>query len=102
MTPIHVWLAKATTGEKAFDMDPVAALRVLQVNAIGPALVSQAYAPFLEIPGRRGVIMHISSSLGAFSMGKISPTVPSYSMSKAALNMLVRSFAYARSSTALD
>ncbi|VDC04726.1 unnamed protein product [Peniophora sp. CBMAI 1063] len=78
----------AQSGENAFNFDPAGALRVVQVNALGPALVSQAYLPFLEVAGRRGVIMHISSSLGAFSVGKISTMAPSYSMSKSALNML--------------
>ncbi|KZV63991.1 NAD-P-binding protein [Peniophora sp. CONT] len=78
----------AEKNENAFKFDHASALHVLQVNVLGPALVSQTYLPFLEVPGRRGVIMNISSSLGAFSVGKISGLAPSYSMSKAALNML--------------
>lgn len=63
---------------------------MLQVNVLGPALVSQAYLPLLEVPGRRGVIMNISSTMGAFTVGKLDTSYPSYSASKAALNMLVR------------
>jgi hypothetical protein len=61
----------------------------LLVNAIGPTLLSKAYLPLLEKPGRRGVIMNISSRLSSFS-GDHGTYAPSYCMSKAALNMLVR------------
>ena len=73
----------------AFKINPETALHVYQVNTVGPALVSQAFLPFLEVPGRRGVIMNVSSSQGAFSVGPMNTLVPTYSMSKTALNMLV-------------
>lgn len=89
---IDVTLGQCPNEESAFKVDLEAALRIFKINAIGPALVSQAFLPFLEVPGRRGVIMHISSSLGAFAYGALNTQVPTYCMTKAALNMLVCSW----------
>ncbi|KAJ6622651.1 NAD-P-binding protein [Mycena sp. CBHHK59/15] len=77
----------STWGEKAFTLDAAELATTFRVNTIGPALVTQAYLPLLE-KGSRRVIVHVSSSLGSFNKGGISPTAPAYAMSKAALNML--------------
>ena len=57
-------------------------------NVAGPALVSQVFLPLVE-KSKRKVIVNTSSVMGSFGkdMGSI---VASYSISKAALNMLVR------------
>ncbi|KAI0028566.1 hypothetical protein K488DRAFT_80614 [Vararia minispora EC-137] len=60
---------------------------VLHINAIGPALITKTYLPFLEREGRRGVVLNISSRWSSFA-GNGGAVAPAYSMSKAALNML--------------
>jgi len=84
------------TKEKVWETQTAESLlRTYQVNTVGPALTSQAYLPLLEVPGRRGVIMHISSSMG--SLGTEHGTMaPGYAMSKSALNMLTYKQAKAR------
>jgi len=79
-------------------MDADVLLRSFQINTVGPALTSQAYLPYLSKPGKRGVIMHISSTMG--SLGSEHGTRgPAYCMSKTALNMLA--YKQARESTDL-
>ncbi|VDC05593.1 unnamed protein product [Peniophora sp. CBMAI 1063] len=72
----------------SFKINTATSLQIFKVNTLGPALVADAYIPFLEVPGRRGVIMNISSSLGAMDYGGKNTLAPTYCMSKAALNML--------------
>ncbi|KAI9061969.1 NAD(P)-binding protein [Trametes sanguinea] len=72
--------------DTAFTLDPEKLLQVFRTNAAGPAVVSQVCLPFVE-KGSRKVILHISSTLG--SSQSVNWTIGgSYSMSKAALNML--------------
>ncbi|KAH9848825.1 NAD-P-binding protein [Lenzites betulinus] len=74
--------------DTAFNFDPEAALTVLKTNTIGPALVSQVCLPFLE-KGKVKKVAHISSTLGSIaSADEFGARGISYSMSKAALNML--------------
>lgn len=65
-------------------------LTILRTNAIGPALVSQVALPFLEkAPTKK--ILHVSSTLGSVaSADEFGARGASYSMSKSALSMLVR------------
>jgi len=62
-------------------------------NAAGPLLVAQALAPYLE-QGRNPRIVNITSELGSLAMARRFGT-PSYSISKAALNMATRQLAAA-------
>jgi len=62
-------------------------------NAAGPMLVTQALAPLLE-KGKKPKVVNITSELGSLSMAKRFGT-PSYSISKAALNMVTRQLAAA-------
>ncbi|KAL7277026.1 hypothetical protein ACG7TL_008870 [Trametes sanguinea] len=73
--------------DTAFSLDPEDLLRILRTNAAGPAVVSQVYLPFVE-KGHKKVILHISSTLGSLHHAVERVTGTSYSMSKAALNML--------------
>ncbi len=74
-------------------LDPERLLELFKMNTAGPALVSQVCLPFLE-KGSTKKILHISSTAG--SIGSLSALesprglFTSYAMSKAALNMLVR------------
>jgi short-subunit dehydrogenase involved in D-alanine esterification of teichoic acids len=60
-------------------------------NTVGPALLTQVCVPFLD-KGREKKIVNITSTLGSIaSADAFGPgAVASYSMSKTALNMLVR------------
>jgi NAD(P)-dependent dehydrogenase (short-subunit alcohol dehydrogenase family) len=59
----------------------------LHTNVIGPAITAQIFLPLIEKSGRK-VIVNTSTIVGSFGkdMGSV---VASYSISKAALNMLV-------------
>ncbi|KAI0063901.1 NAD-P-binding protein, partial [Artomyces pyxidatus] len=70
----------------AFSMKGEDLLTTFNVNVVGPALTAQAYLPYLE-KGKRKVIANLSSSLGSVALDK-GPAFASYSISKAALNML--------------
>lgn len=75
--------------DKPFSIDPEVTLNILRTNAVAPALLSQVVLPFLE-KGTAKKILNISSTLGSVaSADTFGPAVVSYSMSKAALNMLV-------------
>jgi NAD(P)-dependent dehydrogenase (short-subunit alcohol dehydrogenase family) len=65
--------------------------RVLEVNAIGPLLVTQALLPALRAGGRR-VIASLSSRMGSLTDNTDGGWY-AYRASKAALNMLVRTMA---------
>ena len=62
-------------------------------NVVGPVLLTQALAPLLE-NGRNAKVMNISSELGSIADTDNFGT-PSYSISKAALNMATRQLAAA-------
>ena len=67
------------------------AIETMQVNAVGPLLVSQALLPLLRA-GRKGRILSISSGQGSLTW-KATGDPYHYSASKAALNMYMRSLA---------
>ena len=67
------------------------AMETMQVNAIGPLLVSQALLPLLRA-GHKGRILSISSGQGSLTW-KATGDPYHYSASKAALNMYMRSLA---------
>jgi NAD(P)-dependent dehydrogenase (short-subunit alcohol dehydrogenase family) len=67
------------------------AIETMQVNAIGPLLVSQALLPLLRA-GHKGRILSISSGQGSLTW-KATGDPYHYSASKAALNMYMRSLA---------
>lgn len=82
--------APQSVHDTAFAFDPESMLTVFRTNAIGPALVSQVTLPFLE-KGSAKKILHVSSTLGSVgSADEFGARGASYSMSKSALNMLVR------------
>ncbi|KAI0641295.1 NAD-P-binding protein [Trametes meyenii] len=74
-----------------FTLDPDELMRVLRTNVAGPALLSQIALPFLE-KGTRKTILNVSSVGGSIAHAQtLTGTrhrVGSYSVSKAALNML--------------
>lgn len=80
--------------DSIFDMDPEKLVNILRTNTVGPALISQVYLPLLE-KGREKKILHISSTGGSFAefeglIAEEHRKLGAYALSKAALNMLVR------------
>lgn len=73
------------------QLEAEAILDVLRVNAVGPALVTQAVRPLLAAAGR-SVVVNLSSRLGSIAEVRSAGDY-AYSMSKAALNMLTRHLA---------
>ncbi|MDX2472457.1 MAG: SDR family oxidoreductase [Candidatus Krumholzibacteria bacterium] len=68
--------------------DPEAAMKVYNVNTVGPMRVTQALLPNLRL-GQRKLIMNMSSGLGSIGNNDRGAFV-SYRASKAALNMQTR------------
>ncbi|KAI0325665.1 NAD-P-binding protein [Cubamyces sp. BRFM 1775] len=74
--------------DTAFTLDPEELLRGMRTNVAGPALVAQICLPFLNKSVRK-VILNISSTGGSIATAEsVGARLASYSMSKAALNML--------------
>jgi NAD(P)-dependent dehydrogenase (short-subunit alcohol dehydrogenase family) len=63
-------------------------------NVIGPVLLTQALAPLLENSQQHAKVLNITSELGSIADTETFGT-PSYSISKAALNMATRQLAAA-------
>jgi NAD(P)-dependent dehydrogenase (short-subunit alcohol dehydrogenase family) len=72
-------------------LELAAMLRIYQTNAIGPALVTQAFTHLLAESGTAVVLM-LTSKLGSMS-SVTEPGSIGYSMSKASLNTLTRKLA---------
>lgn len=72
--------------------------RSFAVNASGPLLLTQALADHLAAPAR---LVYISSVLGSIG-ARDGFYTPSYSMSKAALNMAVRQISFALADRAIS
>ncbi|KAI0325662.1 NAD-P-binding protein [Cubamyces sp. BRFM 1775] len=75
--------------DTAFTLSPEQLMDILRTNVAGPALVSQVCLPFLE-KGARKLILNVSSTGGSIttSCQRVDKEYTSYSLSKAALNML--------------
>lgn len=61
----------------------------MSTNVLGPALIVQKFIPLLERAQNRRVVMNMSSGLGSLAQAT-SPGWAVYSISKAAIAMLVR------------
>ncbi|KAI9061967.1 NAD-P-binding protein [Trametes sanguinea] len=80
--------AAIASGATSFALDPEELLQLMRTNVAGPAVVSQVCLPFLE-KSEKKVILHISSTAGSLeAVSSLGPGFTSYSMTKAALNML--------------
>lgn len=73
--------------QRAPGMDVARAERIVDVNALGPLRVYDAFADLLR--RGRGVLVNVSSEAGSLSAFRASGK-PEYAMSKAALNALTR------------
>ena len=61
---------------------------VFAINVAGPAAITQAFLPLVEKSAKK-TIVNISSTLGSIG-ADMGPVHTSYSISKTAMNMLVR------------
>jgi len=87
--------AAVTQGnDSAFDHSYSGLMDTLKANVAGPALVAQLYLPLIE-KGSRRVIANVTSGLASIGLD-IGPKSTTYSISKAALNMLTYKQARAR------
>lgn len=80
-----------TTGEAFGEVEAKSLGRAFATNAQGPFLLTQALAPRLAVQAK---VIAISSGLGSIERTKRFGT-PSYNVSKAALNMVVRLLGHA-------
>ncbi|EPS99526.1 NAD-binding protein [Fomitopsis schrenkii] len=72
----------------AFDCDYGHMMAILKTNVVAPALLGKAYLPLLDL-GTRKTIVNVSSARGSIG-GCFDARNAVYSLSKSALNMLVR------------
>lgn len=85
-------LPDGTGPEKGLrQIDPATMAQVLQVNAIGPALIAKHMLPLLP-RDRRAVFAALSARVGSIGDNRLGGW-HSYRASKAALNMLLKNFA---------
>jgi NAD(P)-dependent dehydrogenase (short-subunit alcohol dehydrogenase family) len=74
-------------GRGVLDLDPEVFRAEMDVNALGPLLVTRALLPRLRAAAG-GIVVNVSSQLGALSLGQGMLTDVGYNASKAALNMI--------------
>lgn len=72
------------------SLTPHALARVFQVNAIGPALMAKHFLPMLA-PDRKAVFCALSARVGSIGDNRLGGW-HAYRASKAALNMLIKTF----------
>ncbi|KAH9887892.1 NAD-P-binding protein [Cubamyces lactineus] len=72
--------------DSAFTADPQVMQKIFDTNVVGPAYVTQVFLPFVE-KSEKETVVNVSSELGRLTadFGTLST---SYSITKAALNML--------------
>ena len=74
--------------EGAFEVDYENIVSTLKTNVVAPALLAKVYLPLIE-RGTRKTIVNVSSLRGSIG-GCFDEKNAVYSLSKSALNMLVR------------
>ncbi|GJJ14967.1 hypothetical protein Clacol_009237 [Clathrus columnatus] len=77
---------KVLKGDYPSNIDPEVLSETLAINVIGPAIVFREFVSLLE-HSERPVVVNVTSGLGSISSTN-SGAPASYSISKAALNML--------------
>ncbi|OJT08358.1 hypothetical protein TRAPUB_743 [Trametes pubescens] len=85
-------LAMQGKEDTPLTLDPEVFLETLRTNTVGPALLTQACMPFLD-KGQEKKVINITSTLGSIASADMfkhlgAGGVATYSISKAALNML--------------
>ncbi|KAI0325668.1 NAD-P-binding protein [Cubamyces sp. BRFM 1775] len=72
--------------DSAFTADPAVMQKLFDTNVVGPAYVTQVFLPLVEKSGKKTVV-NVSSELGRLT-ADYGALATSYSITKAALNML--------------
>ncbi|KAF2271280.1 NAD(P)-binding protein [Westerdykella ornata] len=75
----------ATSSDTSLSISPESLHHHMDVNVLGPAKIVESLAQYLA-PG--AVVMNMSSGLGSMTVALSTPKCCTYSISKAALNML--------------
>jgi NAD(P)-dependent dehydrogenase (short-subunit alcohol dehydrogenase family) len=75
----------ATSSDTSLSIDPVSLGNHMNVNVLGPAKVVETLRPYLA---RGAVVMNMTSGLASMTAAKSTPKCCTYSVSKAAQNML--------------
>lgn len=83
----HLLLQNIAQEDYAFTADIEVLQKVFLTNVAGPAYVAHAFLPLLEKSKKKSIV-NISSTLGSLN-ADFGAYHTSYSISKAALNMLV-------------
>ena len=75
----------ASSSDTALSIDPASLQRHMDVNVLGPAKIVQALRRYLA---RGAVVMNLSSGLASLTVAREVPKCCTYSITKAAQNML--------------
>ena len=75
----------ATSSDNALSIDPVSFQNHMNTNVLGPAKIVEVLKPYLA---REAVVMNLTSGLASLTVATDSTKCCTYSISKAALNML--------------
>lgn len=79
---------KAVKDDTPSSLDPKDLTATITANVAGPTLVTRTFIPLIE-RGNRKVIANMSSAMASIGLDCYGGLHSSYSISKAALNMLV-------------
>ncbi|KAI0762941.1 NAD-P-binding protein [Fomes fomentarius] len=82
------WIQAPGKDDTPYNATAANLLDTFETNVVGPALVSQAFLPLVQ-KSQKKTVLHVSSALGVITLDIGGPLFTSYSISKAALNMLV-------------
>ncbi|PVH93629.1 NAD(P)-binding protein [Periconia macrospinosa] len=75
----------ATSSDTALSIDPASLQKHMNSNVLGPAKIVETLKQYLS---RGAIVMNLTSGLGSLTVAKDMPKCCTYSISKAALNML--------------
>ncbi|CAI6337452.1 unnamed protein product [Periconia digitata] len=75
----------ATSSDTSLSMDPVSLQNHMNINVLGPAKIVETLKQYLS---RGAIVMNLTSGLGSLKVATDTPKCCTYSISKAAQNML--------------
>jgi len=75
----------ATSSDTSLSLDPASLQRHMDINVLGPAKIVETLKQYLA---RGAVVMNMTSGLASMTVAKDTPKCCTYSISKAAQNML--------------
>jgi NAD(P)-dependent dehydrogenase (short-subunit alcohol dehydrogenase family) len=75
----------ATSSDTSLSIDPTSLENHMNVNVLGPAKIVETLRPYLA---RGSIVMNMTSGLASMTIAKSTPKCCTYSISKAAQNML--------------